>query len=389
MDTSKSLSLVETGEALARNDEPSPTRRRGAGAAEPLAHPDRQLPAIRSAGGAGEHPAPAGPHHPELLPELWHDEPCGAGGGVPGRVVARRGRAGRVVDGGRVRAWRAEHRQHQRHRRELRLRAVAVPAAVTTRSSRRRISTMAGSMPMGGSPTRCCGTWCGWRSACCRWPSKEALQAALEAFPPAFHAALDAAVLRRLGLRSAGDGAGPRAGAGVVGMPGRDQGAVRAGVLRRAGRAAASGRGVRAGAGPAGGLRAGAGAPDHPYFASERPCTMLIEEVEALWAPIAERDDWSAFAAKLADIEAMGEAYAARLICQNGGCPLHGAGPTASESRARCHPSRTTISSAPSATGPRRQRKKRSCRRSARRATVRDTPPEPVAVDEHPGRGAE
>lgn len=47
---------------------------------------------------------------------------------------------------------------------------------------------------------------------------------------------------------------------------------------------------------------------DHPYFAGE-PCTMLIEEVEALWAPIAERDDWSAFADKLAAIDRMAEAY--------------------------------------------------------------------------------
>ena len=36
---------------------------------------------------------------------------------------------------------------------------------------------------------------------------------------------------------------------------------------------------------------------------------MLIDEIEALWAPIAERDDWSAFHAKLADIAAMREAY--------------------------------------------------------------------------------
>jgi len=47
---------------------------------------------------------------------------------------------------------------------------------------------------------------------------------------------------------------------------------------------------------------------DHPYFAGE-PCTMLIDEVEALWAPIAERDDWSAFAAKLAAIDQMADAY--------------------------------------------------------------------------------
>jgi uncharacterized protein YdiU (UPF0061 family) len=47
---------------------------------------------------------------------------------------------------------------------------------------------------------------------------------------------------------------------------------------------------------------------DHPYFAAE-PCTMLIEDVEALWAPIAEGDDWSAFEAKLAAIDRMAEAY--------------------------------------------------------------------------------
>ena len=36
---------------------------------------------------------------------------------------------------------------------------------------------------------------------------------------------------------------------------------------------------------------------------------MLIEEVEALWEPIAERDDWSAFEQKLAEIESMAQAY--------------------------------------------------------------------------------
>lgn len=46
---------------------------------------------------------------------------------------------------------------------------------------------------------------------------------------------------------------------------------------------------------------------DHPYFAGE-PCTMLIAEVEALWAPIAAADDWSQFAAKLAAVAQMAEA---------------------------------------------------------------------------------
>jgi hypothetical protein len=38
------------------------------------------------------------------------------------------------------------------------------------------------------------------------------------------------------------------------------------------------------------------------YYQRATPHTMLIEEVEALWAPIAERDDWSLFEAKLSQI---------------------------------------------------------------------------------------
>ncbi len=46
----------------------------------------------------------------------------------------------------------------------------------------------------------------------------------------------------------------------------------------------------------------------HPYFARAAPCTLLIEEVETIWAPIAEADDWSAFHAKLAEIALLAEA---------------------------------------------------------------------------------
>jgi uncharacterized protein YdiU (UPF0061 family) len=46
----------------------------------------------------------------------------------------------------------------------------------------------------------------------------------------------------------------------------------------------------------------------HPYFARARPHTMLIDEVEALWAPIEERDDWSLFEAKLAQLREIREA---------------------------------------------------------------------------------
>ena len=48
---------------------------------------------------------------------------------------------------------------------------------------------------------------------------------------------------------------------------------------------------------------------DHPYFTKLAPCTMLVEEVEAIWAPIAENDDWSAFDGKLERIETARVAY--------------------------------------------------------------------------------
>lgn len=40
----------------------------------------------------------------------------------------------------------------------------------------------------------------------------------------------------------------------------------------------------------------------HPYFQRATPVTMLIDEVEAVWAPIADRDDWSVFEAKIRDV---------------------------------------------------------------------------------------
>ena len=49
---------------------------------------------------------------------------------------------------------------------------------------------------------------------------------------------------------------------------------------------------------------------DHPYFARQRPRTMLIEDMEALWAPIGEHDDWRPLYAALGEIEEMREAYA-------------------------------------------------------------------------------
>ncbi|HUH77044.1 MAG TPA: selenoprotein O, partial [Devosia sp.] len=48
---------------------------------------------------------------------------------------------------------------------------------------------------------------------------------------------------------------------------------------------------------------------EHPYFARTTPRTMLIDEVEAIWASIAERDDWGLFHATLNEIAQMRQAY--------------------------------------------------------------------------------
>jgi uncharacterized protein YdiU (UPF0061 family) len=49
----------------------------------------------------------------------------------------------------------------------------------------------------------------------------------------------------------------------------------------------------------------------HPYWSDEEPCSMHIEEVEAIWTRIDEADDWSAFGAKIAAVRRMGEAMRA------------------------------------------------------------------------------
>jgi serine/tyrosine/threonine adenylyltransferase len=55
---------------------------------------------------------------------------------------------------------------------------------------------------------------------------------------------------------------------------------------------------------PADGLKLG-----HCYFARSKPRTMLIDEMEAIWAPIADSDDWSLFHSTLSEIAEMRDAY--------------------------------------------------------------------------------
>jgi uncharacterized protein YdiU (UPF0061 family) len=48
--------------------------------------------------------------------------------------------------------------------------------------------------------------------------------------------------------------------------------------------------------------------PKHPYWSDPEPCSMHIDEVEAIWSAISERDDWQPFEDKVRAIRRMGEA---------------------------------------------------------------------------------
>jgi len=49
-------------------------------------------------------------------------------------------------------------------------------------------------------------------------------------------------------------------------------------------------------------------AQSHPYWSERAPCSMHIDEVEAIWSAIAERDDWRPFEEKITAVRRMGEA---------------------------------------------------------------------------------
>ena len=153
---------------------------------------------------------------------------------------------------------------------------------------------------------------------------QEALEEALKAFEPAMQEAFADALLRRLGLDSAGFESDADLVAALIDFLVTSQAPFEAlffdwyGGSASQARAAASSRAnhyarpefapllaAMSKHKPIPGLNL-----DHPYFARSEPCTMLIDEVEAIWAPIADNDDWSRFHGKLDEIALMRDAYA-------------------------------------------------------------------------------
>jgi uncharacterized protein YdiU (UPF0061 family) len=141
----------------------------------------------------------------------------------------------------------------------------------------------------------------------------EGLQVSLEAFAGHFHAALAAGMVRRLGLAPAGTE--------------EDREVARAAVKALATKAVGIDRFFfdwRGGERPVGedyadpafetlakAIGNRRGDRTHAFWSDAAPCSMLIDEVEAIWAAIAEKDDWAPFEAKVAAIRRMGDALTA------------------------------------------------------------------------------
>ncbi|EMD83809.1 uncharacterized protein YdiU (UPF0061 family) [Pacificimonas flava] len=143
----------------------------------------------------------------------------------------------------------------------------------------------------------------------------DSLIPALKAFPEQYEAELSAALLRRLGLQgqdAATDAELVRKWEAALATSGLEPDRAffdwRGGDVRcdRPAYSAAAFLPFRE---AVAGYKALPGALAHDYWRDEVPCSMLIEEVEALWTPIDERDDWTPLYEKVAAVRRMGEAH--------------------------------------------------------------------------------
>ena len=319
--TSKSLSLVETGEALTRGDEPSPTR---SAVLVRLNHSHVRIGTFQRLAYHGETEAIGRLLDYTIetyMPELWRETVADRAAAFLAHVCRRVAALGAE--------WMAAGFVHG----VLNSDNINVTGESFDYGPWRFLPTcdplftaayfdQTGLYAYGQQPSAL--QWNLIRLAECLLPlgERQALEEALNEFATGFHVKHGAALLARLGLASRGEEA-DEALVQAWWTWLRESGAPfeRAFFDWHGGPAAAA----RAEAGPEGArYRAPEFAPvrrlldgyapapgarlDHPYWQRPAPATLLIEDVEALWAPIAAEDDWSLFHAKLAEIGALREA---------------------------------------------------------------------------------
>lgn len=324
VDTSKTFSLIETGEALMRGDEPSPTRSSvlvrlshshiRIGTFQRLLYLDKHAEIARLVDHLAEH----------YLPEARRDDPGERAVAMLAETCRRVARTGAdwMLAGfvhGVLNTDNINLTGECFDYGPWRFLPVLEPGFTAAYFDQTGLYAYA------RQPDAL--LWNLTRLAECLLPlaPKEGLEETLREFEPAFRDAFEAAFLRRLGLAPAGKEKDQALIAALWRFLQESRAPFEQVLFDWRGGLAG---GERARAGPAAAyysqqsfapvleaLEAHATAPDanlaHPYFARSTPCTMLIEEVEAIWERIAEADDWSAFHDKLADIAIMREAYSA------------------------------------------------------------------------------
>jgi uncharacterized protein YdiU (UPF0061 family) len=319
VDTSKSFSLIETGEQLVRGDEPSPTR---SAVLVRLSHSHirigsfQRLAFLKDEAGLQrllDHSIAT------YMPALWHADLATRAAAFLAEVTRRVATTGA--------RWMAAGFVHG----VLNTDNINITGESFDYGPWRFLPTYdpgftaayfdhGGLYAYGRQPETL--LWNLARLGGCLLPlaGKSALEAALQGFGPALHAEFARAVLRRLGLRPAGEDQDAALASAFVAFAAASQAPFDQiffdwqGGLASTARAANSPHAAfYAGAEFAAfqDALAGYGSTarlDHAYFSGTTPCTMLIDEVEAIWAPIAAVDDWSLFHAKLAAIADMAEA---------------------------------------------------------------------------------
>ncbi len=313
VETSKTFSLIETGEALERNDEPSPTR---ASVLVRLQHSHIRIGAFQRLAYFGEADN-LGTLTDYCLRHYYGDD--GGGEDAPARLVAHVARA------------------------TARLAASYIAAGfVHGVLNSDNIAITAESFDYG--PWRWTPNWDGRFTAAYfdhaglyafgRQPEAihwdlvqlaaslrsitdvEALTPALEHYPAAFQVELRNAICARLGVVPQGEEADNALLAAIETGLGEHKVTIdrfffdwRGG--RRRGSSPADPEYEAEHFTPFRSLIAeyqSASDTSHPYWAEAEPCSMHIDEVEAIWSRIDEADDWTALKAKIAAVRRMGDA---------------------------------------------------------------------------------
>jgi uncharacterized protein YdiU (UPF0061 family) len=324
VDTSKSFSLIETGESLSRHDEPSPTR---GSVLVRLSHSHIRIGSFQRLAYLKDQAGLATLLDYAIrtyMPDCWRDERDQRAAAFLERVARNVARTGaRWIAAGFVHGV-------------LNTDNINITGESFDYGPWRFLPTYdpaftaayfdeTGLYAFGRQPDAL--AWNLTRLAECLVPLStiELLEPALNAFWPAFRAEIAAAILDRLGLVTEGEEADAALVTALFGFLHDSQAPYeqvffdwRGGRLSDPRAAASPIAALYAGEsfggfaallrdyGPAAGVNLA-----HPYFAKRTPRTMLINEMEALWAPIAADDDWTDFQTALGEIAAMRDAYSA------------------------------------------------------------------------------